>query len=81
VVEEHLNEIVCRELVELVTDHLEGALSPGALARVEEHLLLCEGCAAYVEQMRMTTRLLQALPSAGLAPSRREELLRAFRAR
>ena len=49
----------CQELVELVTDYLEGALSPEDRARFEVHLSECEGCRAYLEQMRMTVRLVR----------------------
>ncbi|MDQ5874162.1 MAG: zf-HC2 domain-containing protein, partial [Actinomycetota bacterium] len=47
-----LEELTCRELVELVTDYLEGGLTPEDRMRFEEHLLICEGCSAYVDQVR-----------------------------
>jgi anti-sigma factor RsiW len=47
----------CQELVELVTDYLEGALDAGDRARFEEHLADCAGCRAYLAQMRSTLRL------------------------
>ncbi len=49
--------IACRELVELVTDYLEGALSPEQHARFENHIAGCDGCTTYLEQMRETIRL------------------------
>lgn len=52
-------DLTCRELVELVTDYLDGALSPDDRARFEVHLSECEGCRAYLEQMRMTVRLVR----------------------
>jgi anti-sigma factor RsiW len=72
-------EISCRELVDLVTEFLEGALPAARLAEVEEHLVICEGCQAYVEQMRETIRVLRTAPVGELAPARRESLLEAFR--
>jgi anti-sigma factor RsiW len=42
------------EIVELVTDYLEGVLDPEMAAEVQAHLELCDGCATYVEQMRAT---------------------------
>jgi predicted anti-sigma-YlaC factor YlaD len=48
------DDIACQEVVELVTDYLEGALSPEDAARFEQHLSLCEGCEAYLDQMRVT---------------------------
>jgi anti-sigma factor RsiW len=53
-------ELSCRELVELVTDYLDDALPAEERARFEEHLEGCQGCRTYVEQMRLTVRLVQA---------------------
>ena len=49
--------LACQELVELVTDHLEGRLPAAEAARLEAHLLECPGCVAYVEQMKLLLRL------------------------
>src|SRR5947209_10781737 len=46
------DEMVCIELVELVTDYFEGALSEGDRRRFEEHLAACGPCVRYVEQLR-----------------------------
>ena len=35
-------ELTCQELVELVSDYLEGALSPEDRRRFEEHLAGCD---------------------------------------
>jgi anti-sigma factor RsiW len=61
-----LRRLCCREVVELVTDYLEGALPARTRARVERHLARCRGCAAYVQQMREVVRLLANL--GGLRP-------------
>ena len=50
-------ELTCRELVELVTDYHEGALSAGERERFEAHMAACEGCSVYVEQIRTTIEL------------------------
>jgi anti-sigma factor RsiW len=50
----------CQELVELVTDYLEGALAPSERERFEAHLAECPGCDLYVEQMRTTIALVGA---------------------
>ena len=55
------DEITCKQLVELVTDYFEGALPPRTLGQVEEHLVMCEWCVAYVEQMRATIDSLRNL--------------------
>jgi anti-sigma factor RsiW len=49
--------ISCREVVELVSDYLEGELDPAVRARLEIHLETCAPCTEYIEQMRATVRL------------------------
>ena len=51
----------CQELVELVTDYLEGALPPRRAREVEEHLQDCVDCLRYLGQMQLTARLLGRL--------------------
>jgi anti-sigma factor RsiW len=72
-------EMTCRELVELVTDYLEERLPPAERARFDAHLEVCEGCRAYLDQMRATVRLLGRLPEDTLPPELEERLMRAFR--
>ncbi len=55
-------DVACRELVELVTEYLEGALPPDEVLAVEAHLAGCEGCERYVDQMRATVRALGSVP-------------------
>ena len=52
--------VACAEMVELVTDYLDGALPPDARARIEDHLAGCDGCAEYLDQIMQTVRLLRA---------------------
>jgi anti-sigma factor RsiW len=72
-------ELSCQELVELLTDYLEGRLSPGEKARFEEHLTICEGCQTYLDHMRQTVRALGRLTEETIPPDARAELLQAFR--
>ena len=74
------NEMTCKELVELVTDYLEQSLSSHDVRRFEAHLASCEGCTAYVAQMRRTIEAVGTLTAADIAPGALDELLRAFRA-
>ena len=71
--------IECRQMVELVTDYLEGALSWRARRRFEKHLAACDGCDRYVEQMRETLDVLGTVPADALSPDVQEALLEAFR--
>lgn len=72
-------ELTCQELVELVTDYLEGTLPPPDRVRFEEHLATCPDCPTYLEQMRQTIRTLGILREHSLAPEARQDLLRLFR--
>lgn len=75
------DDLACVELVELVTDHLEGVLEPDVRRRLERHLEECEGCVEHVEQVRRTVALLRAVPQdERLSPQARERLIGAFRA-
>lgn len=75
-----LEAVTCQELVELVTDYLEGALTPAELRRFEEHIALCDGCSEYLEQLRNTIELTGTLTLDDLTPEAESELLHAFRA-
>lgn len=70
----------CRELVELVTDYLEGALPEPERARFEAHLADCEGCVAHVEQIRETIAVTGRLGEEDISPAALARLLDAFRA-
>jgi anti-sigma factor RsiW len=74
-----VEQLSCQELVELVTDYVEGALSPEDTDRFEEHLGRCSGCAAYLEQLRQTIALTGRLTLDSLSPEAERELLDAFR--
>jgi predicted anti-sigma-YlaC factor YlaD len=73
-------ELTCRQLVELVTDYLEGKLAATDRMRFEEHLLICEGCSAYLDQMRKTIEVVGSLQEDSIPPPMRDDLLAAFRA-
>lgn len=50
--------LVCRDVTELVSDYLERALPLRRRLAVRLHLLRCEACRRYINQMRKTVRLL-----------------------
>lgn len=75
-----LEQLSCRELVELVTDYLEGDLPAEEHERVGRHLETCQGCHAYVEQMRQTIELTGRLTVEDVSPEAEAALLEAFRA-
>jgi anti-sigma factor RsiW len=69
----------CRDVVELMTDYLDGALSPADRARFEDHISGCDGCRAYLEQLRATRSAAGRLASERVPESLQQELLNAFR--
>jgi anti-sigma factor RsiW len=73
------DEMTCRELVEVITDYIEGTLPDDDRRRFEEHLGECPYCVSYLEQMRATIDTLGELREESLAPEVRNELLEAFR--
>ncbi len=73
------SNVSCQELVELVTDYLEGDLSAREHARFERHIAGCPHCTAYLDQLRATLDELGELREEDLAAPVREELLAAFR--
>ena len=71
--------LTCAELVEIVTDYLEGALSEDDRLRFELHLVMCEGCVAYLAQFRHTISAVGRLAEDDLSAQARDALLAAFR--
>jgi anti-sigma factor RsiW len=72
-------ELTCAELVELVTDYLEGRLPDRERRRFDAHLTECDGCTRYVEQMRTTIAVSGRVPPPELSPELEERLRVAFR--
>lgn len=72
-------ELTCKELVELVTEYLEGALPPPEVNRFEAHLSDCPGCTIYVEQIRQTIRVMGEISEESLNKTMRDTLLDVFR--
>ena len=75
-----VDELTCKELVELVTDYFEDRLSTAENRRLELHVCTCTGCRAYLGQMRAVVRAAGRLAEADVPARAREELLETFRA-
>ena len=71
--------LICREVIELLTDYVEDALPEQERRRVEAHLATCDGCTTYLEQMRETIRLTGMLTEEQIPDAERKRLLDAFR--
>lgn len=75
-----MTDLNCDELVELVTDYLDGALDDETGHRVADHLAGCDGCTTYVDQVRQTIATLgSSPPDVELTDEARNALLAAFR--
>ena len=74
-----LQPLSCRQLVELVTEYLEGTLSGLDQARFEEHIALCPMCQVHLEQLRLTVRELGRLGEQDIDPEILAELRERFR--
>ena len=71
--------LTCADVVELITDYVEGALAPDVADRVFKHLSDCEGCTVYLDQLRSTVAALRGVELSGLPDRVCAELLDAFR--
>jgi len=69
----------CREVVELVTDYLEGQMAPGDRERFEMHLAICDPCVTYLEQIRLTIGAAGSLDGSQIPDDQRTKLIAAFR--
>lgn len=74
-------DIACIELVEMLTEYLEGALTPDEMAAVDAHLATCPACRAYLDQMRATIDVLGTVPVETLSEDAYDTLLAEFRER
>ncbi|HEY4132354.1 MAG TPA: zf-HC2 domain-containing protein [Gemmatimonadaceae bacterium] len=72
-------ELSCKELVELVTDYLEGTLASSERVRFDEHLAGCPFCQIYLAQMRETIDMVGHLPEDAIPPQALDALLTHFR--
>ena len=69
----------CQQMVELVTEYLDGVMEPRRRARFEAHLAGCDGCTNYVEQFRMTVSVVGRLEVDDVPEPVMAELVSAFR--
>jgi predicted anti-sigma-YlaC factor YlaD len=72
-------ELTCAQLVELVTDYLDGSLAIRDTERFEEHIAFCGGCSTYFDQMRATIAATGRLREDDLPQELQDRLLEAFR--
>ncbi len=71
--------LACKQVVELVTDYLEGTMPPRERARFESHIADCPNCRRYLAQMRTTLAVLGRIEPEEVAPEAMDELVALFR--
>ena len=69
----------CQQVVELVTEYLDGVMEPRRRARFEAHLAGCDGCTNYLEQFRTTVAVIGRLDVGDIPEPVMSDLLSAFR--
>lgn len=74
-----MSPLTCQELVELVTDYLEGTLDRDTEGRFVLHATQCPGCEIYLDQFRDTIREVGRLTPESIDPVTLSRLLGAFR--
>jgi hypothetical protein len=78
---ESSEHITCQELVEVVTDYLEDALSADDAVLVEQHVNFCQGCEWYVDEVRHSVAAGGQLKEDHVPKSTIDVLIAAFRDR
>jgi mycothiol system anti-sigma-R factor len=71
--------VTCREVVELMTEYLDGALSAADRARFDQHIQGCDGCRAYLAELRTARMLMGSIASEPVPEALKAELMNAFR--
>jgi len=74
-------EVVCRDVVEVVNDYLEDAMSPEECAAFEQHLHACPWCMTYLNQVRTSSSFVRRVTATELPPALEASLRALFRAR
>ena len=75
-----MEDMDCQDVVEIVTDYLEGSLVGFERARLEAHLKDCDGCDVYLEQIQRVRMLLGKVDLQKLEPDARRRFTATFRA-
>ena len=67
----------CKDVIDLLTDYMEGALAPAATRRLETHLGHCPACEGFLETLRATRTAVRGLHASAI-PEDCQARLRAF---
>ena len=67
--------LACQEVVELVSDLIDGTLPAPLRRRMEHHLTGCDPCIEYVGQIRATVALAAEVEPEPIDPAARQHLM------
>ena len=73
------DHLSCQEVVELVTEYLDGALIGERASLFEQHINFCDGCIWYVDQIRTTVDAVGEVREEDISPEAKDRLMTAFR--
>jgi predicted anti-sigma-YlaC factor YlaD len=73
------HDYTCREVVELASDYLEGAMTVRQMTAFELHLNFCDGCSTFVDQIRTTAAMALGVTEDRIPDDLKAKLLDAFR--
>jgi anti-sigma factor (TIGR02949 family) len=71
-------ELHCIQVVEIITDYLDGALPAAEAQRLERHLDTCPGCTEYLEQLRAVAGSLRGVTDESFPAEMRDGLIAEF---
>jgi anti-sigma factor (TIGR02949 family) len=61
------DDLACIDLVNKVTEYLDGEVNESQRERIEQHLEVCDGCRAALDQFQTVIRLVGRLTAADVA--------------
>jgi len=73
------HQLICQEIVEVITDYLEDAMAAELRAAFEAHLAGCPHCTRYLEQMRAIIQVAGTIEADALSRDFQDGLVAAFR--
>jgi predicted anti-sigma-YlaC factor YlaD len=69
----------CAEVLDVVSEALDGTLVEEVQKQFDEHLGECFACRTYVEQLRVSVEALKRIPKQGKPNPRQAELIEEYR--
>ena len=75
------DEMQCKELIQLVTEHLEGTIAEAEREQLETHASECAWCERYIEQTRQLIGALATLDEGAADGEAWQRALTSFRSR